>query len=226
MDNVDLIRTAPTIAVGSGTPCAIAAGYQDYVGHVFSLADAQALRVSNNVAAYDRYYDNLSRFGVERCDELFPMEAAIVREIEEKAADFVRAREDIPAYFVKACVLKMKAIASEVAAGGNAKSLGTKWTEALDRFRTWRATCMDGRNVDMSGLLQERRPDRQPAILFEAVFTAWAKQAAAGTKVGVVRDLVLADLGIVDLTRRRAPQVAASNSGPARVLVFSAPAMS
>ncbi len=209
MSSEDLIGTE---LAGSGgafrqEECPFAREYHRYVESVRVLSVEQAEGVKTQMKEYNRYYAQLARLGESAVAEFFPTETEIVNVIEQKSAEFGAARDKIPDVFLAACVAKMGDIGKKVTCSG--VKAGQAWVEALSAFREWRASHMDGRDVDMGLLLQERSVNGTPDGLFGQVFNAWAKAAFPDRKISAIRTEILEELGQDDLTIRARGRIAA-----------------
>lgn len=194
-----LTTPGPVTKTAGDAACPHAAIYHDYISMLQGMANAQRNLIWRNRAEYDYYYDHLEKLPKDVREAAEPEICAIVATIEQGVINIGLAREGVSKAFDDACVSKMGAIAKDL--NTPSETLAKRYLETMEDFRSWRITHLDGVNVDMTPLLDQRknyRPSRSgKSGLFEKLFTAWADEVKPELSVLLTRSVVLDGLAVI-----------------------------
>lgn len=167
------------LAVDSIDP--IARPFHAQIALVKGLVEANRVRVAANGSHWDDWFDRVSKLPTQ-AQAAFPEQVGAVAAIEAAAADIVAERDKLPAIRDAAMIAKIQQLA--MASSTSGLDLGERIASDFSAFSDWRKDQLDGVDLDMFSLIDQRTPSRRPPrgerrSLFDVLFIAWVKAAGA-----------------------------------------------
>ncbi len=127
-----------------------------------------------NRPLWDRYYDHVAGLPAGLQAEAAPEACAAVTRILQASNDIVEQRRRVVASFHDAIDGKAKALTTEAASRD--LQAGEAYLLVFEGLRTWRIAHLDGRDVDMCHLLDERTDLKDyPRTMFGRAFCTFAR---------------------------------------------------
>lgn len=175
-------------------PCPYANIFFQQCQKVADMAAGLRAFVNENREAWDTYFDRLAHLPESIRREISPEACDAVERIQERGNLLCQERDAVSAAFYSAVSGKMGVLAE----GLKRENTGPAdaYLSAFEALRKWRISSLDGRNVDMAPLLDERGQIKSlQAGLFGTAFSAFSKVVLPGYNALQARRIVLEDLG-------------------------------